>query len=400
MVIFFVLNPLSASALEDINDIITDEEEQEIELVPSEPSFEEKVIPLKIEKTDIVEVIKPEKKFKEAWKNLGKQDGTALDLFKTSGYEFEKGLIKNQKIGFFFHGANVFNIQRDKDFSDTTDFTAAELYGETLFKDEKTSFGFSYNFAREYVYNNNFFYKFSSLYLQHRFNENQKLMIGEMRVPNGIEGGITTARIRFFKRSQISRTFGNGTSNGIRNTAQYKYGSYDIGYFDGCRYWNNIFGGNEIAGTITLNPFENTSKKYGNLKVGGSFNVGNSVNSFSVFGAHAIYNYKKLYLDFEYQHADGYSGAYYGTGRHHGFYTTASYFVLPKLELAARYDFLQNLNNENISREYVAGVNYHLNNKAKLMFNYVFATKDTSVNPSHKIYLGADFLTPALLDLL
>ena len=397
---FFAVNPLSAFALEEIDDVITDEEEQEIELVPSEPKFEEKAIPLKIEKTDIVEIVKPKKKFKEAFKNLGEQDGTALDLFRTSGYDFEAGPVKNQKLGVFFHGANVFNAQRGEDLSNTTDFTAAELYGETLFKDEKTSFGFSYNFAREFIYNNNFFSRFSSMYFQHRFNDNQKLMLGEMRVPNGIEGGITTARIRFFKRSQIARTFGNGTSNGIRNTAQYKYGSYDIGYFDGSRYWNNMFSGNEIAGTITLNPFENTSKKFGNLKVGGSFNVGNSANSIAVFGGHAIYNYKKLYLDFEYQHADGYSGSYYGTGRHHGFYTTASYFVLPKLELAARYDFLQNLNNENVSQEYVAGVNYHLNNKAKLMFNYVFSTKDTAVNPSHRIYLGADFFTPALLDLL
>ena len=50
VIAFFTANPVFA--LEEINDVITDEETQEIELIPSEPKFEEKAIPLKIEKTD------------------------------------------------------------------------------------------------------------------------------------------------------------------------------------------------------------------------------------------------------------------------------------------------------------------------------------------------------------
>lgn len=355
-------------------------------------------INLQIEKTEISEAITGKKK--RLFEDINKPTGNFTDIFKKAGYTFEAGPIKNQKIRYFYHGGNLFTARSDKDLSNTSVFTANEVQFETLFADNKTYLKAGFDFSKNTKYENRFFEKFSFLFLEHEFDKKHNVMLGEMRIPNGIEGRMPSTFLKVLSRSQIARTFGNGFSNGIRTTGNHKYLEYDMGIYDGSRSFAHCFSGQETAALVSVKPLEKFDGKYGKLKVGGSIDVGDGKNAFSVVGGHAIYNYKKFYADFEYQYANGYAGAYYNQGRSHGLYTTVSYFVTPKLELVARYDFLQNLNTENVSREYTAGATWHVNKKVKFMLNYIYAMTDTSAIPSHKIFIGADILSTYLMDLL
>ncbi len=353
------------------------------------------VIELKIEENNKIKT-----KIKNFPQDFGKPTGSYFDMFRSSGYTFEKGLIKNQKFRYFFHGANLFNARSDKDLSNTTQFIANELQSVTLFSDNKTILMAGFNFSRNTNYSNDFFEKISFLFLDKKINKNQNILLGEMRVPIGIEGGIPSSTLKLVSRSQIARTYGNYVSNGIQNTGKYKYIDYNIGFYDASRFLNNNFDGYEFASLITFKPLEKFNGKYGSLKIGGSIDTGDSENAFTITGAHASYNYKKFYADFEYLYANGNSGVYYGQGRSHGFYTTVSYFIHPKIELLGRYDFFQNLSNNNVSQEYTAGISYFFNPQTKLMLNYVFAKNDTNPIASHKIYIGMDFMSSYLMDLL
>ena len=386
--VLFLMNPAYA--------VIENEEMSE-----EEKAAEKDAIHLQIEQNDIQNVIDEKQEKKHfTLKNFGQPDGSAWDLVRDSGYTFKKGPIKNQKFRYFFHGANLFTAQSDKDLSNTTQFIANELHSETLFADNKTKFAVGYNFSRDTKYENEFLEKISFLFLEHRFNEHQLIKMGVDRIPVGFEGGIGSSLIKLVARSQVARNYGNYVSTGIRNQGNYKYLTYDIGFYDASRFFHNNFDGYEFATIVGFKPLAKFDDKYGNLRIGGSIDVGNSDNSFSVVGTHAIYKYKNFYADFEYMYANGCSGVYYGQGRSHGLYTTIGYFVHPKVELLGRYDFFQNLENDNVSQEYTAGVTYYLNPRTKLMLNYVLAVKDTSSIPAHRIYIGADFTSSSLIDLL
>ena len=370
----------------------------ETEILPSE-----NVIELNVEKTDLKDALSEReevKKQKFSLKGIGKPTGSAFDLFRSSGYTFESGPIKNQKFGFFMHGGALFDARTHEDFSATTYMASTEIQSETLFADGKTKLVMAYNLSKNLNYPNSFFQKFSSLYLSHQLNEHQTFELGETRVPIGYEGGISSSKIRMFSRSQAGRHLGNYYSTGIKNIGDYKYANYNIGFYDGSRSFCNNFEGYEFAALASFKPLAKFDGKYGDLKIGGSIDVGNSRNSYSVVGGHAIYNYKKFYADFEYLYANGLSGNYYGRGRAHGLYTTVGYFIHPRVEILARYDFYQNLTTELVSQEYSAGLNYYLSPKVKLMMQYVYATRDNSSTPSHKLYAGVDFTSGALLDLL
>ncbi|MBQ2645155.1 hypothetical protein IJG14_06265 [bacterium] len=384
-----------------VNPVFAINEIQDLE--DSENSFtqENNTIELQIKKENILEkIFEPKKENKYLKKRIGEPTGSAFDLLRSSGYTFESGPIKNQKFRYFFHGGGLFNAQTHEDLSATTSIAANEFHSETLFANNKTRLLIAYNFSKKSNYSNKFFQKFSSLYLTHAFNDNQTLEIGETRVPVGYEGGISSSSIKMFSRSQIARNLGNYYSNGIKNIGNYKYLDYNIGVYDGSRSFNNNFQGYEFAALTRIKPLAKFDGKYGDLYLGGTIDSGNSANAYTVVGGHAIYNYKKLYADFEYLYANGLSGFYYGRGRAHGLYSTVGYFIHPKIELLARYDFYQNLNNNDVSQEFSTGLTYYFHPKVKLLFQYIYAMKDTSSNPSHKIYLGADFTSAFLLDIL
>ena len=357
----------------------------------------------------IIYLEKPQKNLEDVIKNRtnkdkAKENGAEkrqnpLNLFRGQGYQFKKGPIKSQRISFFTHGGPNMTAQRGEPFHEHMDYAANEITLTTLFADNKTKFDLAYNFTRTRKYNNNLWAKFSIVELSHKINENQEIIIGQARIPNGYEGGISSSRLKFVTRSQIARTFGNSITNTVKNKGNYKYFSYEAALSDGSRYWQQLFGGGEITALASIKPLAEHDGKYGDLKIGGSIDHGRShCMGFTVVGGHILYNYKKFFWNTEYQYANNSAGVWYNRGKAHGLYSSAGYFVTPKTEILARYDFFQNLDNHNISTEYGAGVNYYITPEAKLMLNYILAINEPNPAPSHKIYIGADIKYYSLID--
>ena len=323
-----------------------------------------------------------------------------MNLFREDGYQFEKGLIQSQRFTYFLHGGNVMTAQRGKDFSDTFEYAANEFQSSTVFRKGQTRFDWGVNFTRTRKYNQNILAKNSYAELWHIFNENQKMVIGNCRTQNGYEGGASSSQLKFINRSQIARTFANSISDNIRNRGKYKYFEYDLGISDGSRYWQNVFNGFDTTLLMSVKPLAKNPEKYGKLKVGGSIDQGRAEGTtWTVVGGHALYDYKnKVGVDFEYQYADGYAGSWYSKDKAHGLYATAYYFVTPRVQVLARYDYFKNFDTNKENIEYTAGVNYWFAKRGKLMLNYVLAKANTCPQPSHKIYIGADFTTYSVLD--
>ena len=174
----------------------------------------------------------------------------------------------------------------------------------------------------------------------------------------------------------------------MNNSANYKYLDYDIGVYDGSRYMNKLFSGSEFAGMVQFKPLADFEEKFGKLKIGASIDTGHQDASFNVFSANALYEYKRLYLDFEYSKAHGYTRGSVNRNDFDGFYTTLGYKINDKLKILGRYDYLKNQSSGGISREYSAGLTYTLRPGLDFLANYVFV--DTGQN-QHKIYLGTRF---------
>ena len=126
------------------------------------------------------------------------------------------------------------------------------------------------------------------------------------------------------------------------------------------------------------------------------YKSGSRNNSYTVKGAYIGYEYKKLWINFEYADADGYNGpvGYSVDKKAKGFYSTLAYRITPKVQLLLRYDQFdpnKELANNN-KKEYVAGINYFIKGQGlKLVFNYVFC-QNQSAKDSHKLILGTQIL--------
>lgn len=376
-------------------------QEREQEQTQEQKTIKEEIktepIKLNVEKNDLQEIIAPQEQEELPLKK--KQN--PLNLLKSTGYKFDKGIIKSQRFTFFSHGSFFMQAQNGSKFVDHTEFAANEFQSSTLFADNKTRLDWGYNFSRPTDYNSNFFAKISFAELWHKINEHQTVMIGNTRIQNGIEGGLSSSLLKFVARSQIARNFGNGISNSIRNKGTYEYLDYDIAFSDGSRHWQQVLGGAEVTALVSAKPFAKHKHKYGSLRVGGSIDHGRShATGFTVVGGHANYDYKRFAFDFEYQYANGSSGIWYKRDKAHGLYTTLSYFVDPKVQLLARYDFFQNFDTKLVSNEYGVGVNYYITPRAKIMIDYILADNNGNSSPAHKIYIGADFTTYSIFDKL
>lgn len=319
------------------------------------------------------------------------------NLVDESGHEFERGPVKNFKIGAYVRMDNEMSV-KNGDFSDLVNFNSVELTTETLLRNDKTKLNVSYNFVRNLDYDNHFFQKFSNLYVDHNFTKNQAIRVGNARVPVGIEGGLSSSKIMLVKRGQIYRNFADARSFGIRNIGKYKYAEYDIGWYDSSRFMNKMFQGSEFAGNVAVKPLANFDGKYGDLKLGTSIDVGDAshANHYSVYTAYAQYKKDKFYWDFEYAHANGAGGKYIDDTDGQGFFTTVAYKITPKIELLGRYDYYKDFSKSNPSQEFTAGVNFYNNPHCKFVLNYAYKLAEKSSSDSHKIYIGTRFNTNSL----
>lgn len=311
-----------------------------------------------------------------------------------NGIDFEEGIIKHTKFGFYYDGGINLLRTSERELGSTYTIPAVEVFNKTQFRDGKTELETMYNFSRDIEgYDNYFSEKISVLTLSRKIGENQKILIGQgSRSPIGVEGSYSTFNQDMVQKSQIARTFSNVRSVGIRNQGDYKYIDYDIGIYDSTRFFQDFFNGMDFTGWVNVKPLAG-KEKYGNLTLGGGYNAGHYRHDYSVLGAYAGYSYKKVHAKFEYANANGYNGMQNSTNKADGYYTTLLYDITPKLQLAARYDFFdpnKHIHHNN-STEYGLGLVYNITKDFKLYANYVF--RDSQNMPDeNRIMLATRFL--------
>lgn len=303
-----------------------------------------------------------------------------LKLFSQDGLKFENSKINSIKLGFFYQGKLDFTKVPNYHTSKVFDVTDFEPKFNMKFNENKSEFNFVINCFRDVEnHSNSFTQKISELNFTQILNENQKIIIGQSaRLPVTYNGSLSVFDLETVSRSQIGRFFGDDRGMGIRNIGNYKYAQYDIGVYDSTRYMRHFGKGSDFAGSIYFKPLENYSNKTGDLKLGGSFNLGKYYNSYNVFSVFGGYDYKKFHIKAEYANADGYNGVKYSQNKANGFYTFVSYDLTPKISVIGRYDFFDK--NKKVSHsnvlEYTSGITYKPYKNLHFLINYTRRCED------------------------
>lgn len=231
-------------------------------------------------------------------------------------------------------------------------------------------------------------------YLNRQINKHVSLRVGQQRTPNLVEGSRSVFGLPVGRRARFAGTYSNITAIGAQVFGNYDRYEYRAGVFDSGRFMKYTFDDMpEVAGMLTFKPIKNT-QKYGQLRIGGSYDVGRRHTDYSVVGAHASYDYKKLHLDSEFGYADGYSGRTISTNKSFGYHVTALYDIHPKVQGFCRLDYL----NPNTaltkvaSNEYTIGMHYYLKGKkTRLTLSYIFLDNQTGPN-SNRLFSMIEFL--------
>lgn len=306
-------------------------------------------------------------------------------LEDTMKMTFEKGPIESIAPWVDYSGAWTGAYVGDtyKNSTYGINFQDVGLNGKFRTKDDpasgkKTVFRLMYNTGKE-IPGNTYLQSFmADNYIMRYWSKDDQVLLGYARAAVGIEGGESPFTIPFFARSQISRTYGNVRTLGLKAQGNHKLYDYSAGFFSSGRFFNDFFPGTEFVGLFSVKPLGLTDGRYGKLTMGGSYNAGNAESHYAVAGAHAIYEYKRLKATAEYATADGSNGSTgYIAASSEGFYGTLAYRITPRLQALVRYDqFDPNKNGKNDRRtEYTAGVNYFVKGQAlKLMCNFVYYT--------------------------
>lgn len=323
-------------------------------------------------------------------------------LEDTMKMTFEKGPVEYLAPWIDYNGAWVGAWSQGNYTNNTyaVNFQDIGINGKFRTKDDpasgkKTVFRLMYNTGKELVGNTYMQSFMADNYIMRYWAKSDSVMAGYARAAVGVEGGESPFTIPFFARSQISRTYGNVRTLGLKAQGNHKYYDYSAGLFSSGRFFKDFFPGPEFVGLVSVKPLGYFNGKYGNLAMGGSLNAGNAESHYCVGGAHLIYEYKRLKASFEYASADGSNGSTGFTGnRSDGFYGTLAYRVTPRTQLLVRYDqFDPNKDVANdIRRECTIGMNYFIKGQAlKLMVNYVMYSVENGTYGS-RIMAGTQFL--------
>lgn len=306
---------------------------------------------------------------------------------------YENSIIKTMHLFAYYRGNLAMDFYPDdKDLG--YDYNDIDVGVNGKFKDGKSYYEARFRLTPQSNYS---FLQFlpSNFYIANASIPHHTIIVGNTRTPTGDEGSKSSVVIPFVARSQISRNFGNTRQLGVRVKGHYDLVEYDLGGYSSDTYFQDFFPGAEFAGWVTLKPLGKLGNKYGILKLGSGLTTGENHIDYTVLGAYASYEYKKLYANFEWGKADGYNGGRgLSSNKAEGFYTTLGYKITPKIQLVGRYDtYKPNLDiANNTQREISAGINYFLKGQAvKMMLNYVYCQNDAK-DDSHRIILGTQFL--------
>lgn len=323
-------------------------------------------------------------------------------LEDTMKMTFEKGFIESIAPWIDYSGAfsSSYSGPTYKNTTYGINFNDVGINGKIRTKDDpasgkKTVFRLMYNVGKEIPYNTYMQSFMADNYIMRYWTKDDQVMLGYARAAVGLEGGESPFTIPFFARSQISRTYGNVRTLGVKAQGNHKMYDYSAGFFSSGRYFQDFFPGPEFTGLLSFKPLGLTDGKYGKITMGGSMNAGNANDHYCVTGAHLVYDYKRLKASFEYASADGSNGSTgFSRASSEGYYGTLAYRVTPRIQALVRYDkFDPNKNKGNDMRtEYTAGINYFIKGQAlKLMFNLVYYTLENGTYGT-RIMTGTQFI--------
>ena len=261
---------------------------------------------------------------------------------------------------------------------------------------------YKYRFFTEYAFtrnvddlDNEFFGKFSNLYIERNFSKNHKMRVGVSRSPIGLGGSMSSFSLPFANRAQISREFGDAISTGVSFIGNKGAFEYNLGGYTSTRFTQGFKDGAEFIGRVGVRPFYNQEGSYfRNLKFYAGADVGHRGENYGVYSAAMTYEYKKFLMNFEYAYANGSNGDYFDPRKRQGFFTTVSWNFTPKLQLLARYDYFDtNLEQSNdVNHEYSVGINYFVfKQRLKFALNYVFSNNEKTNTNKNGIYFLTQF---------
>lgn len=216
-------------------------------------------------------------------------------------------------------------------------------------------------------------------YLKKKVGNHHYITLGQQRTPNTYEGCRSVFGLPIGRRAQLGNTYSNIVSIGAKVSGDYDRIEYQAGIFDAGRFMKDVFYYSpEFATLVSFKPIKNT-EKYGKLKVGGSVNHGRRESDYNVYSAHALYDYKKAHIDFEYAKADGYSSRSVSKNKSDSYYATFIYKLSPRWEPFCRVDTL-NANTQvsgQRNTEYSVGTHYYLKGKKmRLTVSYIYANHE------------------------
>lgn len=302
---------------------------------------------------------------------------------------FETGVIKDVEL----IGQQAFKF---------TGIRASNGNAHSLYNNETGAYGFQGHFR------DGTFFKFvaepfkaksnerlSEYYIRKYLGKHHDITLGQQRTPVGIEGSVSSFGLATGRRSQFACKYSDIKAIGAKLSGNYDKIEYNLGVFDTGRLGKNRFEGPpEFAGLVSLKPIKNT-KKYGNLKIGGSYNVGKRDYSYNVYSAHLVYDRKKFHTISEYSVANGYNGRVNSGANSYGYYSTLMYDINPKIQGFCRMDGLNSDINskKQLSTEYTAGMHYYIRDKnMRFTLSYIFTNNATKKPDNSKLYTGIELL--------
>lgn len=305
----------------------------------------------------------------------------------------QKGIIKDLQFFGAYRGNMNFNFAQGQDTDTFYDVSAIEAGIEGEFVND-----WNYKFKTRLAPSNqwNFWQNLiSDMYITNDNFDKHKILVGNSKLPIGVEGGQSSSTLLFLNRSQFARTFANSRKLGLRVIGDLDLVDYDFGVYSSDTYFREFFPGVDFTGWVDFKPLGKTKGEYGDLTLGTGLSAGTHKTNYAVGGAYVGYEYKKFLINCEGAIADGYNGQVgLSDKKASGFYTTLGYHLTPKVQVVARFDtFDPNRDSEDDERqEYSAGLNYYIKGQAlKLMLNYIFC-QDEAREDSHRLFVGTQIL--------
>lgn len=309
--------------------------------------------------------------------------------------KFERGFVNEISGELRFQGVASFDDVGSASRSTTYPFDINAVI-QSNFGENKYRFFTEYAFTRDVSdLSNEFFGRFSNLYVERYINKNNKIRIGVSRSPIGLEGSMSSFALPFVNRAQISRHFGDAISTGVSLIGHKNAFEYNLGGYTSTRFAQGFKDGAEFIGRIGYSPFYNQEGSYfRDLTFYMGADVGHRHDTYGVYSAAMIYEYKKFIMNFEYAYADGSNGDFFDPRKRQGFFVTAGWNFTPKLQLLLRYDYFDqdtSLHNA-INHEYSIGLNYFIfKQRLKFALNYVLADNRLTGKTSNGIYFLTQF---------